>query len=313
MKKILILLSTYNGEKYLDEQLKSIYAQENVRVHILARDDGSTDTTSDILRKYQTDYGQMTIYLDENIGCKKSFFKLLQIAASLNEVFDYYAFCDQDDIWDEDKLISAVKILDQSNNEYRLYYSAARCVDNNMNPVEVLPINTGNSLAAIIIASHSLGCTQVFNKALLLKANLINDIILPSISGNDYIPQHDTWTLVTAKSLGGYIFYDPESHISYRQHASNVVGGGSKSMLSILKLRLKRHLSHPNMRSHLALYVLKVYGGYLSEDANKTLDQLAEYKTTLKRRIKLMMSKEMRTGNISIDIPMKFMVALGMF
>ena len=313
MVEVLVMLSTYNGERYIKEQLDSLYRQKDVNIHILVRDDGSTDGTVSILEKYMSAYGKMTIHAEENIGCKRSFYKLIQMASTMETSFDYYAFCDQDDIWDEDKLISAVKILDQSNNEYRLYYSAARCVDNNMNPVEVLPINTGNSLAAIIIASHSLGCTQVFNKALLLKANLINDIILPSISGNDYIPQHDTWTLVTAKSLGGYIFYDPESHISYRQHPSNVVGGGSKSMLSILKLRLKRHLSHPNMRSHLALYALKVYGGYLSEDANKTLDQLAEYKTTLKRRIKLMMSKEMRTGNISIDIPMKFMVALGMF
>lgn len=313
MQSVLILLSTYNGAKYLREQLDSLYNQKGIIVNILVRDDGSKDDTVDILKEYQTKYGAMSIYAEDNIGCKRSFYKLIQLASTMERSFDYYAFCDQDDVWDDDKLVSAVKILDQSDNEYKLYYSAARCVDNDMNLVKVLPINTRDSLASIIISSHSLGCTQVFNKAVLLKVNLINEIILPSISVGGYIPQHDTWVLVTAKSLGGYIFYDSDSHINYRQHAGNVVGGGSKSMLSILRLRLSRHLSHPNMRSCLAFYALKAYAGYLSDEANRTLDQLAEYKSTLNRRIKLMMSKEMRTGNVSIDIPMKFMVVLGKF
>lgn len=313
MVDVLVMLSTYNGERYIKEQLDSLYKQKNVNIYIVIRDDGSTDGTVNILKEYKSKYGKMTVSVEDNIGCKRSFYKLIQMASTMEKSFDYYAFCDQDDVWDDDKLISAVKMLEQSNNEYRLYYSAARCVDNDMNLVKVLPINTGDSLASIIISSHSLGCTQVFNKAVLLKANHINEIILPSISVGDYIPQHDTWVLVTAKSLGGYIFYDSDSHINYRQHAGNVVGGGSKSMLSILRLRLSRHLSHPNMRSCLAFYALKAYAGYLPDEANRTLDQLAEYKSSFNRRIKLMMSKEMRTGNVSIDIPMKFMVVLGKF
>lgn len=313
MKKILILLSTYNGEKYLDEQLNSIYAQKNVRVHILARDDGSTDTTLSILRKYQTTYGQMTIYSDKNIGCKKSFFKLIQIASSLNAVFDYYAFSDQDDIWDSDKLISAINILDTSQNKYKLYYSDSRCVDNNVKEIPVLPIITEESLPSAVISSHSLGCTQVFNNSLLYKASIINTSILPSLTDQEYMPQHDTWLLVTARSLNGFLYHDLVPHINYRQHASNVVGGGTNSSISTFFSRLKRHWQHPNMRSRLALYIIIAYAEYLPEASYMILTQIAYYKSTLKSKLRLLFSRKIVTGNRAIDIPMKILIALGRF
>lgn len=313
MVEVLVMLSTYNGERYIKEQLDSLYRQKDVNIHILVRDDGSTDGTVSILEKYMSAYGKMTIHAEENIGCKRSFYKLIQMASTMEASFDYYAFCDQDDIWDEDKLISAVGALDKSDNEYKLYYSEARCVDDNMNLIKVRPIMTNGSLVANIISSHSLGCTQVFNRSVLTMASLINDVILPSILPDGYIPQHDAWTLISAQCLDGYVYHDPTAHINYRQHANNVVGGGSTSRLTILKRRLKRHLSHPNMRSRLALYVLTVYGKFLSDDAHYMVNLLANYRDNVKNRFRLIFSKTIKTDNMSIDFPMRIMILIGRF
>ena len=95
MKKVQVLLSTYNGEKYLKEQLDSIIAQKGVDVHILARDDGSKDDTIKILEGYEN----IDIIKGSNIGVCKSFFELINKSGE----YDYYSFADQDDVWDCDR------------------------------------------------------------------------------------------------------------------------------------------------------------------------------------------------------------------
>lgn len=313
MSGILILLSTYNGQRYIKEQLDSLYGQKDVDIHILVRDDGSEDDTVDILKEYQAKYGAMSIYAEDNIGCKRSFYKLIQLASTMERSFDYYAFCDQDDVWDDDKLVSAVDILDKSNNEYKLYYGDARCVDNDMNLVRRRPIRTKCTLTSTVISSHALGCTQVFNKNVLLKANLINTLILPYTSPIEYIPQHDTWTLISALCFNGFVYHDPKLHINYRQHPNNVVGGGFDNKFALFKSRLYRHLSNPNTRSRLALYVLTVYGKFLSDQAYRMVNLLADYRDNIKNRFLLMFSRTIKTGNMSIDLPMKIMVLIGRF
>ena len=103
--KVLILVSTYNGEKYLPEQLDSLYAQEGVDIHILVRDDGSKDNTIGILKNYQGSKGKMTIIEGENIGAGQSFLALINEATTNYPDYDYYAFCDQDDVWYGNKVV----------------------------------------------------------------------------------------------------------------------------------------------------------------------------------------------------------------
>ena len=99
MEKVTVLLSTYNGEKYLAEQLESLAAQQGVEVELLVRDDGSNDGTASILNEWQ-DKGLLSWYRTVNLGPGKSFMDLLQTAQSGS----YYAFCDQDDVWLSNKL-----------------------------------------------------------------------------------------------------------------------------------------------------------------------------------------------------------------
>ena len=96
-KKVLILLSTYNGERYIKEQIESLLKQENVKVSILVRDDGSTDGTINILNEYQKQ-GKLKWYTGENLKPAKSFMNLVENAPE----YEYYAFCDQDDVWLKD-------------------------------------------------------------------------------------------------------------------------------------------------------------------------------------------------------------------
>ena len=101
--KIAVLMSSYNGEKYIEEQIESIIEQENVVVDLFIRDDGSTDKTKEIITRFQSE--NIHINLDYNIGVVKSFFELIKTA----DGYDYYALCDQDDVWDKDKLYVAIK------------------------------------------------------------------------------------------------------------------------------------------------------------------------------------------------------------
>ena len=105
--KVCVLISTYNGEKFLDEQIASILAQKGVEVDILVRDDGSSDMTCSLLERWQKE-GKLKWYKGENLGFARSFMNLLKTAS----VYDYYAFCDQDDVWLPEKLKKACFVDD---------------------------------------------------------------------------------------------------------------------------------------------------------------------------------------------------------
>ena len=111
--RVSVLMSTYNGEKYLHEQINSILGQQGVEIHLLIRDDGSSDGTVEICKEYAKKYNQITFYQGENLGVGKSFLDLLKHAPDA----DYYSFADQDDVWLEDKIIRAVTMIKKA--EYK--------------------------------------------------------------------------------------------------------------------------------------------------------------------------------------------------
>ena len=115
MYKVQVLLSTYNGEAYIKEQLDSILNQEDVSVRILIRDDGSTDSTKDILRAYTALHKNVRCIHGENAGVTASFFRLFELCDS---DIDFYALADQDDVWDLDKLKIACSKLEELRSSY---------------------------------------------------------------------------------------------------------------------------------------------------------------------------------------------------
>ena len=161
MKKVTILMSTYNGETYLDEQLESIEAQKDVQTKILVRDDGSTDRTCDILDRWQQK-ANLKWYRGENIGPARSFMDLLRQAGDSC----YYAFSDQDDYWLSDKLKVAVDKLESYESRPALYFCQTELVDKNLNRVSSVIIHPRLTFGESLVYQFIGGCTMVMNQAL---------------------------------------------------------------------------------------------------------------------------------------------------
>lgn len=285
MNKVLIMLSTYNGEKYLREQLDSLYAQEGVDIHILVRDDGSKDNTLGILKKHKEQNGKMTILPAANAGAAKSFHLLAHYAFTEMPEFDYYAFCDQDDVWLGNKLISACDYLNKSTSQYKLYYGPATLVDGNLTPLHTPFAKIVNNLEANIFASRSLGCTQVFNKAMLEKFVFLHEYVINARDGV-FVPLHDGWMSLIAYALGADVIVNEESHILYRQHEHNVVGA-NENILNRTTRRFKRFFSGTCPKSTKCRLVLDVMGIEIPESNRKILAMCANYKKNIASRFKL--------------------------
>lgn len=223
MSKLQILMSTYNGEKYLREQLDSILQQDCeekgiAEVSLLIRDDGSKDATQEILQEYSERYStKVEWYQGENKGVIKSFFELMDRA---DDAADYYAFSDQDDYWMPEKMSYGVSAISQLENAAAerpyLYCCRPKLVDENLKDLESEIVRPpmrpgfGNALIENIVT----GCTAVFNRKLRDMAI----VKLPT-----YTFMHDWWLYLIATCFGEVV-YDETPHIGYRQHGGNVVG-----------------------------------------------------------------------------------------
>lgn len=220
MKLVNVLMSTYNGEHYLEEQLNSIFSQEYQNFTLYVRDDGSTDKTVKILKQYReslSDSEKMVIMEGENVGVIGSFLTLL----NKSKEADYYALCDQDDVWFSDKIKIAVDQL-QAVEKYKgcdepaLYCCRTSLTDEDLNPAEdsLRTYHPRPAFGNAMIENICTGCTIVINRALY---NIIKD----KYPKNYLI--HDMW-LYQVAACYGTVIYDNEPHIYYRQHAGNVIG-----------------------------------------------------------------------------------------
>lgn len=214
MKKVNVILSTYNGEKYLSKQLDSILNQTYGDITIYIRDDGSNDSTVDILEKYRLKYSLIKIIKDDgsNLGYVKSFLKIIRLA----DEADYYAFCDQDDYWLPDKIERAVKYLETVDKEKPALYTSAYAVcDEELNivgkwhrPTEGKKLNVGRALS-LYDGGWLLGFTCVFNKKLKNMA-FDNDVT--------EMYSHDIWTQAVNTAFNGKLIIDDKVTAYFRRH-----------------------------------------------------------------------------------------------
>ena len=302
-KSVLVLLSTYNGEKYLFEQLESLIKQQGVDLFILVRDDGSSDSTLEILNRYSSQFSYITVLAEDNIGCALSFNSLMLYAYTMMAKFDYYAFCDQDDVWDEDKLSCAVFNLEKFKEKaLRLYTCAYRVVNENLNFQYNQNFSYRHSLGEALMMINTMGCTQVFSNELLEQAIKISKIEESNSIG---MPNHDGWMYLTAIALNSKIYHDSNPHINYRQHANNVVGAFEASF----KNRLKRILANKNIKSRISNILLRTFDN-LDDGTEQLLTLNATYQTSLQNKIKLIFSKEMLTNSFTVNIAYRILLIL---
>lgn len=210
MNKISVCMATYNGGKYIIEQLESILAQTLAPNEIIIVDDCSTDNTWQILQKYASLNAQIKIFKNNiNSGVTKTFERALSLT-----IGDYVALADQDDYWLSNKL----EVLANNIDANLLIYSDYYIVDNKLNVLfksshEVLPYHDG-SLSMFYLRCNVPGCATLYSRKLLdLALQFPEDII-----------SHDHYLVIVAKYLGE-IKYINQKLLKYRQHSHNVSGG----------------------------------------------------------------------------------------
>lgn len=297
MEKICVLMSTYNGELYLRQQIDSILTQNGVMVDLLVRDDGSTDKTIEILTEYKSK-GLLNFYKGKNIGPAQSFMDLINNAPECK----YYSFSDQDDVWDEDKLKVAIDFIrDIAKSKPVLYHSNLRVVDHQLkfyrNAHNCIEYDK-NKYSALLI-NYGTGCTEVFNDEL---------IRLVKNKKPEYIGMHDWWLYAIAKMFG-VVVYDAVPHISYRQHGKNVIGLKLRTNnINYLINKVKRiYTNKEEIRRKFASSFFESYKNELSAEDVKVFSVIVNYKASVINKIKFVFSKHLKTKSTIRNI---FLVGL---
>jgi len=226
---VAILMGTFNGGKYLSAQLESIACQTYCDWTLIASDDGSTDETVALLEQFQRVHGAARVQIRRGprAGFAQNF---LAMACEAGIRADYYAFCDQDDVWLPEKLQLTIERLererrtaDDTQELPLLYCGRTAYVRNDLrvyshSPLFIFPCSFRNAL----VQSVAGGNTMAFNHA--------TKVLLEG-AGTLPISSHDWWAYLLVTGVGGRVFYDPRPLILYRQHAE-ALSGGNSSLLS---------------------------------------------------------------------------------
>lgn len=213
--QVAILMCTKNGEAFLDEQLKSIAEQTHANWTLFVSDDGSTDATGNILKRFAAIHEQKTVARNgPGKGVCANFLSLATVSAI---DADYFAFSDQDDVWYKDKLARALTWLATVPADVPAFYCGRTELISNdgrsygYSPLFSRPIAFRNAL----IQSLGGGNTMVFNKAAkrLLETTGRLEVVL-----------HDWWMYQLVSAVDGAICYEPQPVLKYRQHPDNLIG-----------------------------------------------------------------------------------------
>ncbi|WP_373880083.1 glycosyltransferase family 2 protein [Levilactobacillus brevis] len=229
-KKIAILLSTYNGQQYLAEQLQSLQKQSYEDWHLYIRDDGSHDKTTHIIREF-CESDSRIVWVNEkkqiNLGVKQSFMRLLTDVEA-----DYYMFCDQDDVWLPNKISITLAAM-EDNGVPQLTFTDLRLVDNKLNLIKResvlsrVKVGYWTDASNVFFDNVVTGCTVMINSEL-------KSAVLPVNA--DAIVMHDWFLTIIAAQIGTIHFVAQET-ILYRQHQENQVGINVSYLARLAKLK----------------------------------------------------------------------------
>lgn len=229
---VMVLMSTYNGEQFLREQLDSIINQKSVGVYLLIRDDGSTDETCQILSDYASKYHNIEWEHAENVGFVKSFSFLVKKAVNTTVSVDFYAFADQDDIWMPQKLVTACTALAPKDaSKPHLFTSNSMQIDAKGHQLDLFhkgpepKFRKGN----VLVFGTEQGCSMVFNR----KALEIYSEHEPSLTW------HDRWLYHICYFLGS-VTYDHQPLFYYRRHENNALANHMTGSLEGEKSKIVR-------------------------------------------------------------------------
>lgn len=228
-REVAVLLCTFNGERHLSEQYRSLTRQQDVVCDLWVSDDGSTDAGLELLGGQHPDGAVRAITVLD--GPKRGYVtNFLSLLARVEPEAPYYAFCDQDDIWDVDKLRRATDwLLTLPEGAPGLYCSRTRSIDEQGAACGQSPLfRRKPGFANALVQNIAGGNTMVFNRPAL---KLLRE------AGQVGVASHDWWVYLLLSGAGAKIHYDPRPGLSYRQHERNMIGASTG-----LASRVRRYL-----------------------------------------------------------------------
>lgn len=280
MSRVAIMMATYNGARFIGEQLESIIAQTYKNWILYIRDDGSTDDTLRILDQYKHAYAGKIVIIDEPTivgGSSKANFAAIHAWVTERKPSDYYMFSDQDDVWLPDKVeITLEKMIEVERREGGpvLVHTDLKVVDENLDILgesffryRALNPNV-TDLPHLLIQNNVTGCTMCWNRSL----NALLDLTSNSVAMHD-------WWITLAASVFGTISHVARSTILYRQHSSNVVGATRVNTPGFI---LKRLLGSARVKETIgmsyeqAVAFCHEYRDLLSNTQRKMLEEFIE-------------------------------------
>lgn len=297
--KIAVLMSSYNGEKFIEQQIDSVLQQQcEAEIELIVRDDGSNDATHSILQSLQ-DAGKLRWYTGENLRPAKSF---LHLAANCQGA-DFYAFCDQDDYWHPDKLQKGLDLLKNAEGP-AMVLANARLVDGELKDLgrNVYARAPQRDFYSALCGGGFLGCTIIMNEAL---AKLIRAYPHP-----DKLIMHDSYVAILCTLYNGQIFFDPAPHMDYRQHGSNVVGT-QWTKWDALKNRFARVTKRPKISiADMAQSIVDQNPQNPDPEKFLFLQQVAGYRKNFFTALKLACSRKPTYNSRNMAVTMRLAILL---
>lgn len=226
-----ILLATYNGARYLAEQLQSISRQTHSAWTLTVSDDGSTDDTLAIVQRFAAQVDQpVTVLQGPRQGSSTANFAHLLGKAPAGNSQDLYAFCDQDDVWHDNKLERAVQFhAKHPSQSVRLYCGRTQFVNEYLLPIGLSPsIERPPSFGNALVQNIASGNTMVFSQAVLSAHKKVK---------STHSVWHDWTTYIVATAIGGMVWFDNEPCLFYRQHGGNVIGSNNSLKAKLARFR----------------------------------------------------------------------------
>ena len=261
---VAIVLATYNGEKYIAEQLQSIAQQTHSNWQLIVGDDGSTDGTYQVLQKFAMEY-PTTILVNARLGFVENFMSTL---FSAENKYDFYLFSDQDDYWDADKIAQGLKALENTpQNIPALYGSRSRLMNAggdcySHSQLFKRPLGFRNALVQCFAG----GNTMMINRAAweLLRAAKKTPLI-----------SHDWWFYQLISGAGGSVVYDPVPRLNYRQHGDTLVGSSAGFSAFLARVRSLGKGVWKNWND-IQVAALQVNASLLTDENRRILDCFAK-------------------------------------
>ncbi|WP_124950147.1 glycosyltransferase family 2 protein [Sulfuriferula thiophila] len=298
---VTILLSTYNGGKFLQQQLDTLYQQTYPNIRMLVRDDGSSDSTKNVLGVEQLEGRVDVLESQNNLGPALSFFELLRQAALTDTA--YVAFCDQDDVWQPEKITQAVSALSVVANERpAMYCTRVELVDEHLVHISFGDVPRKIGFGNALVENIATGCTIVLNRKAI-------DLLCENLPSS---PQMHDWWCYLVLSCFGEVIFDPAATIKYRQHGNNTIGVATNIMARYGR-RFRRFFGRGKQRawcSDHAMTFLKIYGNRIPPPERHVIDHFIAAKSSFWSRLKLVFSREVWRQKLIDNLILRILILI---